>query len=177
MRRPVLLGVAALGIAALLSGAPLPASAAGSGDTTVTFVLAGSTLNIDVQPTATLSNGGAGAGSVSGQLGQVKVTDLRGGLQNWNASATSTTFSNGGAGAGLTESTGVSYSTGPFTTTGNIVIVPGGSTALNGTAANVAGPTAVIGNNTAAWNPTLTVSLPPDALAGTYSGTITTSVL
>ena len=177
MRKGICLGLASVGAAAFLSGTATPASAATSGDTTVTFALVGAELSIDVQPTADLGTGATGAASVSGQLGTVEVSDLRGGIQNWSASATSTTFSNGGTGAGRTVSSGVSYTTGALTTSGTIVIAPIGPTALSGTPATVARPTAVVGNNTAAWNPTLTVSLPSDALAGSYSGTITTSVL
>jgi len=36
--------------------------------------------------------------------------------------------------------------------------------------------TGVSGNNTAAWNPTITVTIPANALAGTYSTTISHSV-
>lgn len=165
-------GLGALaGSAVLLATTASPASAA-DGDTVATFALAGSTLSISVQPTASLTDGAAGASSVSGQLGNVKVTDLRGGTVNWNANASSTRFTS----AGGTQSTGVSYTAGAMTTTGNIVISPGTATALTATPTKVAGPTVVIGNNTAQWNPTVTVSLPSDALTGTYTGTITTSV-
>jgi hypothetical protein len=105
------------------------------------------------------------------------VFDDRGGTVNRSAKATSTNFSNGGTGDDRTESTAVSYNSGPLFTTGSIVIVPKGDVALNGTAAELAGPTHVIGNNTAGWNPTLTVSLPANSLAGSYPGTIHTSVL
>lgn len=128
-----------------------------------------------MQPTATLTNDASGVSSVSGQLGNVTVTDLRGSTAAWNAKASSTTFATG---TGNPTSTGVTYSSGAITTTGTIVIVAQASpTALNGTPAKVAGPTSVVGNNTASWNPTLTVELPSDALAGNYSGTVNTSVL
>ncbi len=170
-------GLASLGAAAALTaGAVSPASAA-EGDTTTTFALAGSALSISVQPTATLTGGAAGDTSVNGQLGQVQVTDLRGGTSAWSAKATSTTFTNGGTGDSLTTSTGVSYNSGAITTTGTIVIVPKGAKSLSGTPIEVAAPTSVIGNNTARWNPTLTVTLPSNSLAGTYTGTVNTSVL
>jgi len=160
-----------VGSAALMASTAMPASAA-AGDTTTTFALAGESLSITVQATAALTDGSSGAANVSGPLGLVKVTDLRGGVTVWNASATSTTFT-----GPSTTSTGVSYRAGAMTTTGNIVILPGVATALSGTSARVAGPTAVVGNNTAQWNPVLTVSLPSDALAGNYTGTVNTSVL
>jgi hypothetical protein len=34
----------------------------------------------------------------------------------------------------------------------------------------------IVGDNTSTWNPTITVTLPADAVAGVYSGTITHSV-
>jgi len=175
---PSRLFLAAAGIcsAVLLAATAQPAFAA-AGDTTTTFALGGSTLSVSVQPTASLTDGASGATSVSGQLGVVRVTDLRGGVAAWSARATSTTFTNGGTGAGLTESTGVSYDSGALTTTGTIVIAPKGAKSLSSSPTEVAGPTAVIGNNTAQWNPTVTVTLPSNSLAGTYSGTISSSVL
>jgi hypothetical protein len=156
---------------ALLSAPTVPASAA-AGDTTTTFALTGGALSVSVAATAALTNGNTSSTSVTGQLGPVQVTDARGGTAAWSAFATSTTFTDGAG----SVSTGVSYTAGAITTTGTVVILPGTATPLNATAAKIAGPTAVVGNNTASWNPTLTVSLPTDALVGTYTGTIHTSV-
>ena len=175
MRTRTLLAVVGLGTAALLAGTAPTASAA-PGDTTTTFALAGSTLSVSVESTATLSDGTSGATSVSGSLGNVTVTDARGGTTPWSAKAASTTFTNGGTGAGLTESTAVTYNSGTVTTTGISVIGPKGAVALNATAAEVVAPDSVVGNNTAQWNPTLTVTLPSSSLVGSYTGTITTSV-
>lgn len=161
------------GTAVLMAGTAMPASAA-TGDTVTTFALAGSGLSITVQPTAGLTDGASGAASVSGQLGAVAVTDARGGVTGWSASATSTTFTT--TGAGTPTSTGVSYNAGVVTTTGISTAVLGTATALSATPAAVVGATAVVGNNTASWNPTLTVTLPSSALAGDYTGTINTSV-
>jgi hypothetical protein len=157
--------------AALLVATTLPASAA-AGDTTTTFSLAGGALSVSVQANAALTNGNTGSASVSGQLGVVQVTDARGGTATWSAFATSTTFTDGAG----SVSTGVSYNAGAITTTGTVVMPPATATALNGTAAKVAGPIAVVGNNTASWNPTLTVSLPTNALVGDYTGVVHTSV-
>ena len=162
------------GAAALVASTAAPASAA-EGDTVATFALAGSTLSITVQPTAALTDGASGVASVTGDLGNVEVTDLRGGIVNWSANASSTAFTST-TGTTTSTSTGVSYAGGAMTTTGTITIMPGTATALSGTPAKVAGPTAVVGNNTAQWNPTLTVSLPSSALTGTYTGTVNTSV-
>ena len=40
----------------------------------------------------------------------------------------------------------------------------------------VAGATGEVGATTVGWNPTITVTLPSNVVAGTYSGTITHSV-
>lgn len=52
-----------------------------------------------------------------------------------------------------------------------------GAKTLTGTAVQVVGGTVVVGNNTATWNPTLTVTLPSSSTMGNYTGTITTSLL
>jgi hypothetical protein len=170
-KRAFYLASLAVATSALLLAPSAPASAV-AGDTTTTFALTGGALNVSVAATAALTNGTTSSASVSGQLGTVQVTDARGGTTAWSAFATSTTFTDGAG----SVSTGESYSSGAITTTGTIVILPGTATSLSATAAKVVGPTSVVGNNTASWNPTLTVSLPANALVGTYTGTIHTSV-
>lgn len=163
----------AVGAVALTAASALPASAA-AGDTSTTFALAGGTLAVTVQATASLTPGVSGATSVSGQLGNVSVSDSRGNKSTWSANATSTTFTEP---SGPTTSSSVTYAAGAMTTTGTTTIAAGSATLLTGVAAKVAGPTAVTGNNTATWNPTLTVALPSSSLAGTYSGLVNTSVV
>jgi hypothetical protein len=170
-KRAYYLAGVAVTAAAVLAAPTAPASAA-AGDTTTTFALTGGALSVSVAATAALTNGTTSSANVNGQLGTVQVTDARGGTTAWSAFATSTTFTDGAG----SISTGVSYSSGVITTTGTIVILPGTATALSAAAAKVAGPASVVGNNTASWNPTLTVSLPANALVGTYTGTIHTSV-
>jgi hypothetical protein len=169
--RPLVL--ASLGAAALVAATALPATAA---DTTATFALAGGALSIAVQPDAALTNGASGAASVSGQLGNVDVTDLRGGTTNWSADGSSTAFTTGTLPNTNPTSTGVTYNTGAVSFTGDSTIVNSGDHALTTAPSKVAGPTSIVGNNTASWNPTLTVALPANALSGNYSGTVTTSV-
>ena len=157
---------------AILTVSALPASAAQTGDTTTTFTLAAGTLGIVVAPTAALTNGSSGATSVSGNLGDVTVTDSRGNVLGWTASAASTAFT-GDTG---TTSTAVTYNSGTVTKTGTVTTASLGTVALTTTAAPVVTGTLVVGNNTATWDPTLTVTLPPSSLAGDYTGTVTTSV-
>lgn len=173
MRTPLLLGLTGLGTAALVAATALPAAAA---DTTTTFELAGGTLSVSVQPNASLGTGASGVASMSGQLGQVEVTDLRGGTVNWSADGSSSAFTTGTLPNTNPKSDGVNYNTGAITSTGTIAIANLGDKALITTPSKIAGPTSLTGNNTAAWNPTLTVALPANALAGNYTGTVTTSV-
>lgn len=172
MRTRISLGLVALGAAALVAGTSVPASAA-AGDTVTTFSLAGGSLSVSVQPTAALANGNSGSTSISGQLGAVQVTDNRGGTTPWSAAATSTKFTTG---TGNPESTGVTYNAGTITTTGIVVMPLATNRSLNATPTQVVGPTVITGNNTASWNPTLTVTLPASALTGDYTGTVNTSV-
>ena len=68
------LAAAALGAVALLGATALPASAADTGDTTVTFTLAGGSLDITPAAGAALTDDAPGAASVSGSLGAVGVS-------------------------------------------------------------------------------------------------------
>lgn len=170
--RLIAMSSAVIGAVALLAASTATASAA-PGDTTTTFSINGGALSVTVQADATLTNAGTGAANVSGNLGAVAVTDNRGGTAPWNVMSTSTVFTNATGGA---TSNGVSYNAGTVAKTGDMTIADGADVTLSGVAAEVAGPTAVAGNNAASWNPTLTVSLPSNALAGAYSGTVNTSI-
>jgi len=160
---------------ALLVVGSLPASAA-SGDTVTTFSITGGSLSVAVQPSATLTNGGAGTTQISGQLGEVAVTDERGGVLNWTTSATSTTFARTGGGADST-STDVSYNSGLVAPSGTVVATSSGPKSLTATPSAVVTGTLASGVNGATWNPALTVTLPVSALAGDYAGTVNTSVV
>lgn len=168
LRKHLLLGAT---VAALIGGMALPASA---DDTITTFSLTGGTLTLGVGASAALTNEASGveANTITGTLGIVSVTDARGGTAGWVTSAASTTFS----GTDLSTSIGVAYTNGVVTETGTNTVAK--ATALSITsAAAVATATAVSGNNTASWNPTLDVSMPAGALAGAYTGTVTTSLV
>jgi hypothetical protein len=179
-------GTAALALAGSVFGAS-PASAAA--DTTdVTFTLAAGALTIaNSTTTATLTQAagtiGTGGTSVSGKLGATTVSDLRGGLAN--------------------AATVVVTST-PFTvdgdTAGDATIPASAATAFSGAASNVSGTAvpaatvaapagenldsgstiftmASVGSGSAQYDPTVTIAVPANAVAGTaYTGTITQTV-
>ncbi|MDT7745165.1 MAG: hypothetical protein QOE59_4243 [Actinomycetota bacterium] len=166
--------------AALTLGAAAPAFAAGSGGTGTTFALTGGALSITVPATSNLGTQATGATTtISGALGAVQVTDARGLLAaNWNSTAATTAFTTGGGTAAET----VPASAATYT--------PGATTARSGLATFAPGPGGVmtasqpayvetlgVGNNSATWDPTIAVAVPAGAVAGTYSATLTHSVL
>ena len=125
----------------------------------------------------------APGGTTSAQLGTVTVTDHRGmATASWTATVTATTFVTGGATAAETiPLTQITYWSGPATaTTGTGTFTPGQASAAAAvnltvprTAFSLTGGSSV---NSASWNPTLSVSVPAAAVAGTYTATITHSV-
>lgn len=163
----------ALGVA-VLAGVATPAHAA---DTTTTFSLTSGALSITAPTTATLSNL---AGS---SLGTVSVTDARGALLgSWTASVTSTDFTTGTKTTAETiTKDNISYWSGAATAqSGTQVLAPGQpldankvTLALSRTAFSASG---VTGTASASWAPTVTVTVPAAAVAGTYTGTITHSI-
>lgn len=158
-------------VTAMVAAGALPASAA---DTATTFTLTGGSLTLGVQGTAALTSeaSGVAANTITGTLGAVTVDDARGGTAGWVVSAGSSTFT----GTSLSSSTDVKYTNGTVTETGTNTVAAASDVSITAPAA-VATATAVSGNNTAAWNPTLDVSMPAGALAGNYSGTVTTSIV
>lgn len=172
MRRPLF--VLAVG-AGLIAATALPASAA---DTTVTFSITTAGLTISAPDSANIGSVASGATSISGQIGPVTVTDQRGTLNgSWNATVISTDFTTGGGtGPETIPNINNTYSPGPATsTTGTGTFTPGPGGIINVPRVAFTG-TALTGNNSATWNPTLTVNIPSATVAGTYSGTVTHSV-
>ncbi|MBV9253913.1 MAG: hypothetical protein JO054_06765 [Actinobacteria bacterium] len=183
------LRVAAVGFLAAFTSIGLgvfapAANAATSGSTGTTFTLTGGALSITV-PASTVSLGTVATGSatVSSPLGSTSVSDQRGALvAAWTVSVTSTDFTTGAGSANekiLKDN--VSYLSGAATSsTGTGAFTPGVIASLS--ASNVApgGAWAGVSNNTAAWNPTVSVILTNSnntaAVAGLYSGTISQSV-
>jgi hypothetical protein len=183
MRTRSMLFAGAAGILTL--GIALPASASG-GDTTTTtatVTVTGGALGISVPGDAgnlgTRANTADG-GRITGELGVVRVADARGvpAGSSWVASVISTPFT---APSGATiPASAVSYDAGLFVD----VIKLGAATFdrprqsnLTDTVAAVTA-TAITGNTSVTWNPTITVNIPPGGMAaGVYSATITHSVL
>ena len=103
-------------------------------------------------------------------------------VNGWTATVASGDFTTGHASASETISKAyVSYWSGPVTaSTGLGIRAPGQLTAVN--AVPLTNPVtafslqAVVLGTSTSWNPTVVVSVPAAAVAGTYTGTVTHSV-
>jgi hypothetical protein len=155
------------------------ASAATSGATTATVTVSGGFLSITVPPDAgnlgTRANSVSG-GAISGSLGQVQVLDARSAAagSGWVASVISSAFTPP-AGPAIAASF-VSYSAGTITKTGTATYTANDPGDLTGVVAAVTA-TGITGDNSATWNPTITVWVNGGMAAGVYSATITHSVV
>jgi hypothetical protein len=178
MRKMIIASAAAvfIGGASVLTLA-VPASAATGSDTPVTVQVTGGDLTISA-PTQSVDLGSVvtsgDAQTVHALLGNVVVTDGRGGTAGWTATASATDFT--GPQIISTSTFGLVVYTAPqATVTGTATVDPSAeSTLYPGGPVQVA--TDVNGNNTATWDPTIAVTIPANALAGTYSTSITHSV-
>src|SRR6202046_4363501 len=177
-----LLGIAAAAAAAATAIVPAgPALAAGTGSTTTTFTISTGTLSISVPPTANMGTVASGSTHVSALLGDVQVTDLRAALSgSWTATVSSTSFVTGTAtGPETVPNSDVSYSPGSLVaSSGTATFTPGtpGTLAAPRPASSAFSATSEVGDTVATWDPQITIAIPPAAVNGTYTGTITHSV-
>lgn len=162
----------------------VPATAAPTDSTTATFEVQAGTLDIDAPATAEM-DGAAPGGVINSSLGAMTVTDGRASADgSWVATVTSTTFTTGAGTASQTVLAGeLDYWSGPATsTTGTGTFTPGQPTFADREPLDTTTPltafthTGGTGNNTASWEATISVNVPLDNEAGTYTGTVTHSV-
>lgn len=155
----------------------LPAAAATTGSTPTTFTINSGLLSITVPATANLGSGAPGTTIGPTAFGTVTVTDNRALLvATWTATVSSTAFLTGGGTAAETiPAADATYTTGVATTTGVLVATPTPIVTLSGTAQTVVSG-AGVGDNSAAWNPTIAIAVPAAAVTGLYTGTVTHSV-
>lgn|GEM_PF-6729107 len=179
MRKSVLYIMSAVGAlsAVAVFGLAGPANA-DSGDTAVTLDLSGGAVSISVPPSASLS-GTIGTTPISGPLGTVTVTDNQGSSSpSWTTNVEMTNF-NAPSGSGFSPIpvTNVTYNPGTVTRVNNT----GTATPVTFTGESVAAPTVTAtggsGINSATWDPTLSVVIPPTAVATTYTATLTHSTV
>jgi hypothetical protein len=154
--------------AVMAPGPPVP--------TTVTFTVTSGLLTLSAPGSAALGTSRP-ASTITGALGLVTVTDDRALLAAaWTVSASSTDFTTGtGASLSVIPVADADYDPHQIATTGTITATATTIT-LSGTPATVVAGTAGTGNNTASWNPTMSIDVPPDAVGGDYTGTLTQSV-
>jgi hypothetical protein len=165
--------------AALSLGIASSASADTTATSTATVTVTGGVLAITV-PTTAGSLGSqpnsVGGSVISGSLGQVQVTDARSAAagSGWVVSVISTAFTPG-AGPAIAASA-VGYSAGTITKVGTATYTANNPANLTAVSAAVTA-SGITGDNSATWNPTITVMIAPGTVADTYSATITHSVL
>lgn len=150
--------------------------AAGDPDTIVTFTVTTGGVSMTAPASVNLGSGAPGT-TITHALGTVTVTDARAALTaTWTATASSTNFTTGAGTPAETIPAGdVGYDPGAITTTGTITAT-GTPITLSGAAQPVVTGTAGVGDNTASWDPTLSVAVPASAVGGAYTGTLTQSV-
>lgn len=155
---------------------PQPAAA---GPTSATITITGGSLSITAPATAGNLGSRANtvlAGTISGPLGVVQVNDARSAIagSGWVASVISTAFTPS-AGPAIPASA-VGYIAGTITKVGTATYTANDPPNLTGVAPAVTA-TGITGDNSATWNPTITVSVPGGMAANTYTATITHSVV
>lgn len=161
-------------IALLTAGTAVPASAS-----TATVTITGGALTITVPANAgnlgTRANTVSG-GIISGPLGEVQVDDARSAVagSGWVASVISTAFTPP-VGPAI-PATAVGYTVGNIVKVGTATYTPNDPPNLTGVAPAVTA-TAITGDNSATWNPTINVTVPGGMAAAVYSATITHSVV
>jgi uncharacterized membrane-anchored protein len=142
--------------------------------TPATFTLTAGALSISA-PTGSVSLGSqvaaTSSSTISGLLGDVTVSDQRGGVTTWTASVISTAFT---PPAGPADpASNISYAAGTVTVAG---VVATAVSALNLTGVSTVVTGASAGISTDPWDPTVSVFVPANFAPGVYSATITHSV-
>jgi hypothetical protein len=160
---------------ALVAAVGLPAQSASATDISMTIV--GGALTISVPATTDLGSytNTVGEGEHSGSLGEVTVSDARSAATGswWVATviATALTPSIGPTiGANL-----IDYRCGDIAKVGVATLEASDQIGLAGVVP-VVSASGITGDNSATWNPTITVNIESGKAAGTYTGTITHSV-
>jgi hypothetical protein len=158
------------------SGAAANSPAGGDPSTTVTFTVTTGALTMTAPAGADLGSGAPGS-IITGTLGgAVTVTDDRAALSAaWTATADMADWTTGAGGPTLTiPATDTTYNPGPVTVTGTVTAL-GSLIALAGSAATVVTGSGS-GDSTATWDPAIAVTVPPTAVSGLYTSTLTQSV-
>jgi hypothetical protein len=173
--------LAAGAVAAVVLGLGVAARAA---DTSTSFTLTSGSLSINPPGSSNLGSVPAGTTTIFAQLGTVTVNDNRGASNgSWTASVSSTDFTTGSGTPPnqVVTKANVAYASGPATNqTGTATTTPGQSNPASPVDLSVTrtafSASAITGNESTSWNPTVYVSPSSSNVAGVYTGTITHSV-
>jgi hypothetical protein len=172
MRTRSKLATVALATGLALVGLAAPSQAA-PGDTTATFIVTTGSFGITVPASAALGTAAIGSATVAGSLGAVSVADNRGLVAGtWNVGVLSSTFVSG---ANVVPATNVAYTAGT-PTTGSVGVFTSAPLFPVAAGLTTAATWAGVGSSLVSWNPTLTIALPTNLVAGTYTGTFFHSV-
>jgi hypothetical protein len=160
-------------------GVVVPASAAMTAATPVALIVTGGVLAITA-PVAAVGLGShanaVGGSVVNGSLGVVQVTDARSAAagSGWVASVIASALTpTSGPTIGAAQ---IGYTAGTITKVGTATYTANDPPDLTGVAPAVTA-TGITGDNSATWNPTINVAVPGGMAAGTYTGTITHSLI
>jgi hypothetical protein len=179
LRKPLIALAALALVPAAVSVTAATAAGASTGPTSASFTLTQTgSLSISTPDSVSWGSVPVGTATVGGSLGTVTVTDTRSGsARSWTASVSSTDFITG-AGTGNQDipAANVSYSPGLATGSSGIVTPLAGLGGALGSARTAFTASLGSGSTSVSWNPTVTVTLPSNLAAGTYTGTITHSV-
>ncbi|TFD83512.1 hypothetical protein E3T61_20960 [Cryobacterium lactosi] len=178
MRTITRASIALIGAIALTGTTALSATAATDPpkDTDATVTVQGGDLTLDVPAALTLNSTGPGA-PATGSLGTVTVTDATASTVGWTASITVSDFTSLVANSPVIPATAFSYTASAATPTGaGQGVVTGSGTVTGGASSTVQTATAA-GNNAATWTAEVALTIPANALAGDYTGTLTHSLL
>ena len=175
MRKVTRAALALAGSAALIGVTTVPALAVTTDTTPTTVTITPGVLSITVPTGASLSTGVPGANSTA-TLTATKVTDERAGTVNWTATVALPVLTGNTLTTQTIPTTGATYLAGTATLTGSPTVTTPATVTDVSTAKTSQVTTAVSGNNSASWTATLTVPIPAQVLADTYTGTLTQSV-
>ena len=179
MRNITRTALALAGSAALVGVTAMSASAE---DTPVTVTVEAGSLAIAVPQAATLDTADVAPGADSTvRLGATTVTDERAGEAGWTVSVNLPDLTDGEVAPKLIPTNVATYLADTVVvgdTTGGVTVTASAElTGLDAAAQVSQTATTVSGNNTATWGALLTVPIPAQALADTYTGVLTQSVL
>ena len=157
--------------------AAVAARAGSDPGTTVTFAVTSGLLTMTAPTAASLGSGAPGT-TISGALGTVTATDNRALLNaSWTVTASTSNFTTGtGTTAETIPASDATYAPGSVATTGTSSVTPSDITMSN-SPQTVMSASSGAADNTAAWNPTVAVAVPSAAVTGTYTATLTYSVV